>query len=234
METEQTNRVTMFKTVAALLGNESSVWNAMTQMVAAVQKFNDKIAGIDGAAQKQETPTTGATADKATARDALEDVLFLACEALGVVGHNSRDNDLIALTDLSPSMLHRLDDEQLSNRATSVFAEATARKTDLAGLLVTQANLDEFQLAIQVFNVAKAKPRTATGERAAETESLPHLIREASGILRNEIDPMVNLLRRSHPDLVARYRSARAIVDRPASHKTTKSAGTAPPANLSS
>lgn len=234
METEQTNRVTMFKTVAALLASENSVWNGMTHMVTAVAQLNAEIAAIDDTVQKQETPIAGATVDKATARDALEDVLFLTCEALGVVGHLSHDNDLVALTDLSASMLHRLDDEQLSNRATSVLAEATARKTDLAGLQVTQANLDEFQLAIQAFKVAKAKPRTATVERSAQTESLPNRIRNASGILRNQIDPMVNLLRRSHPDFVARYRAARAIVNRAATHKSPKSAGSAPPANPSS
>ena len=233
METEQTNRITMFKTVGAYLDSHNSVWSGMAAMAAADQQLKDKIGAIDIAAQKQEAPTTGATLDKAAARDALEDVLFLTCEALAVLGHTGDDHDLLALTALSPSNLQRLDDEELSNRATNVLAEANSRKTDLAAFHVTQANLDEFDQALQDFKAAKAKPRTATAERAAQTESLPSLIRDASGILRNEIDRLVNLFRRTNPDFVAGYRTARAIVDRAASHKVTPAPGTSPQPNPS-
>src|ERR1044072_3793667 len=100
MEVKQTNRVTMFKTVSAYLDSQNSVWNGMAPLATAVQQFNDKIAAIDAAAQKQETPT-GATNDKASARDELEDVLFLTCEALAAPGHTSNDHDLLALRAIS-------------------------------------------------------------------------------------------------------------------------------------
>src|SRR5205085_8929183 len=94
-------------------------------------QFNNNIAAIDTAAQKQETPS-GATQDKEGARDALEDVLFLMCEALSVLGHNAGDNDLVALTSVSTSALNKLDAEALSNRAAGVLAAANTKKTDLA------------------------------------------------------------------------------------------------------
>ncbi|MBC8030707.1 MAG: hypothetical protein H7Z16_11395 [Pyrinomonadaceae bacterium] len=230
METEQRNRTTMFKTVRAYLDDNNSVWSGMAPLQTAVTQFKNKIGAIDVAAQKQETPT-GATVDKGAARDALEDVLFLTCEALGVLGHSSNDHDLTALTAVRPSTLQRFDDEALSNRATSVLAEANARKTELATLQVTQANLDELDQALQAFNAGKVNPRTATAARMVQTESLPGLIREASGILRNEIDRLVNLFRRSDPDFVAGYRAARVIVDRAASRTTTKTAGGVPTPN---
>src|SRR5712692_7660243 len=120
MDTKQTNRLTMFKTVSAFLDQNNSVWNGMAPLATAVQQLKDKIDAIGLAAQKQQTPM-GAADDKAAARDALEDVLFLMCEALAVVGHTSNDHDLMALTDVSASDLDRLGDEELSNRATSVL-----------------------------------------------------------------------------------------------------------------
>jgi len=111
-----------------------------------------------------------------------------------------------------------------------VLSEANARKTDLATLHVTQANLDELDHALKTFNTTKASPRTATAERMAQTESLPGLIRDASGILRNQIDRLVNLFRRSNADFVAGYRGARVIVDRAASH-ATKPAASSPPSS---
>ncbi len=227
METEQRNRVTMFKTVRAHLDNHSAVWSGMVPLQAAIAQFKNKIDAIDVAAQKQQAPL-GATENKAVARDALEDVLFLTCEALGVLGHGSNDHGLLALTAVRPSTLQRLDDEALSNRATSVLAEANTRKTDLAAMQVTQANIDELDDALQTFNASKVSPRRATAERMIQTESLPVLIRDASGILRNEIDRLVNLFRRSHPDFVTGHRSARMIVDRAASRTTNKTEGSTP------
>lgn len=228
MDTMQTNRVTMFKTVDVYLDETISVWSGMAPLTVAVAEFKAKISAIDGAARKQETPT-GAADNKAAAREALEEVLFLACEALGVLGHGSSDHDLTALTSVSLTTLERLGAEELSNRAAQVVTEANARKTELATLRVTQANLDELESRLADFNAAKARPRTATANRSAQTQSLPNLIRETSELLRNRIDRMVNLLGRENPDFVAGYQSARVIVDRAATHKTKKSSAATPP-----
>src|SRR5438067_3196732 len=160
MNTEQTNRVNMFKATSAYLADHNSVWSSMAPFATAVTQLNDKTAAIDVAAQKQETPT-GATQDKAASRDALEDVLFLMCEALSVLGHTASDQDLVALASVNPSILNKMDAEELSNRAASVLGAANAKKTDLATLQVTQANIDELANALEAFNAAKASPRTA-------------------------------------------------------------------------
>src|SRR2546423_3241279 len=161
MDNNQTNRVNMFKTVSAYLADHNAVWNGTAPFVAAVTQFNNNITAIDTAAQKQETPS-GATQDKESARDELEDVLFLMCEALSVLGHTANDNDLVALTSISASTLNKMDAEALSNRATSVLAAANTKKTDLATLQVTQANIDELDNALQTFSAAKTTPRTNT------------------------------------------------------------------------
>ena len=224
MDTVKANRVTMFKTVDAYLDQKNAVWNGMAPFVASVTAFKTKLSDIDAAAQRVEAPS-GATVDKTGARDDLEDVLFLMCQALKVLGHSSDDNDLFALTNLSASDIHRLTESELSNRAVSVLAEANARKTALATMQVTQANIDELGQAIQDFNTAKTAPRTDTADRSAHFKSLAELIREENDILRNQIDPSVNLFRRTNPEFVAGYKSARVIVDRAASHAAGKTNG---------
>ena len=218
MKVQLTNRVTMFKTTSSYMADHTAVWNTMTPLQTAMTEFDAKIAEIDLAAQKHETPT-GATADKADARDALEDTTFLMCEALGVLAHTSGNNDLAALTSVARTALDRMDETELSNRAAAVLAQANAHKTELQTLQVSQANIDELTSALTDFNEAKAGPRTATAERAALTQTLPNLVREANEILRNKIDRMVNLFSRTNPDFVSGYESARVIVDRVATHK---------------
>ena len=233
MKTTQTNRVNMFNSVANYLESHNGAWNDMAPMFPAVQDFRNKIAAINTAAQQQQTPS-GAADNKAEARDALEDVLFLTCQALAVFAHNTNDHDLLALTSLSPSELDRLGADELVNRATTVLAQANAKKTELATMLVTQANIDELAQALAVFADAKEQPRADTVERMTQTESLSNLIREANDILRNRIDRLVNLFSRSDPDFVAGYRAARVVVDRAASHTSTKAAGSAPTTNTES
>src|SRR5687767_12239288 len=80
MDRKQTNRVTMFRTVEGVLDQNSAVWNGMAPFVEVVLEFKSKLAAIDGSAQRQETSMHGASGDKTAAREALEDVLFLASE----------------------------------------------------------------------------------------------------------------------------------------------------------
>lgn len=214
MDRSQINRVTMFKTVDGYLEQRNGVWSPMAPFAAAMLQFRDKLAAIDAAAQKQESPLAGATGDKEAARDALEDVLFLTCEALGVLANTTSDHELGALVALSPSAIVNLSNEELSNRATNVLAKTNARKAELAAFQVTQENIDELSEALEAFQAAKEKPRTAVVERTVQTGSLSSLIREAGNILRDRVDKMVNLFRRTDPEFVAGYRSARVIVDR--------------------
>jgi hypothetical protein len=228
MNTELTNRVTMFKTVDSHLDDNNSIWSVMPQMQTSVTKLKSKLVAIDRTAQLQELPS-GAADDKEAARDALEDVLFLTCEALAVLAHTGNDHELLALVAVRPSTLSRFNDEELSNRAASVLAEANARKTALAALNVTQANLDELTQALERFNTSKTSPRTATAAKKVQTASLAGLVRETNSILRNETDKLVNLFVRTNPEFVAGYRAARVIVDRGIRHTKKKTGDVGPP-----
>ncbi len=112
----------------------------------------------------------------------------------------------------------------MANRATTILDRANAKKAELAALNVTQTNLDELTKALHDFKSSKEKPREAVATRSAETQSLTSLIRQANDIMRNRIDPMVNLFRRSDSKFVAAFRSARVVVDRPGDSRSVQAA----------
>jgi len=227
MNTELTNRVNMLETVSAYMTEHSTRWNSMVPLQSAMTDFNAELAQLGTDAQAHAEPN-GASADKADAREALEDVTFLMCEALSVVAHTANDNELAALTRVTRTTLDRMTGPELSNRAASVLAQANAHKTELQPFQVTQANIDEMGQALTKFNEVKTGPRTATTERAVLTEALTRRTKVATDILRNRVDPMVNLFSRTDPDFVAGYENARAIVDRPATRKTKVTPAPAP------
>ena len=228
MDRVQTNRVTMYKTVAGYLDESNEVWNGMAPFAEALLRFKEKLQAIDASAQRQETSMHGAGRDKTDARHDLEDVLFLTCVALGVLAHRSGDNELRDLAALTPSTIAKLGEEELSNRATSVLESANAKKTELAAFQMTQANIDELDEALRTFDAAKARPRSAVVERSIKTESLSSLMSEATNILRDEIDQMIYLFRRTDAEFVQGYRRARVIVDRVGRRAGQSEEGTQP------
>jgi DNA repair exonuclease SbcCD ATPase subunit len=229
MDTNLTNRITMQKTTAAYMDANTAIWSPMAPMQTAMETYKQNLSAIDDAAQKQQTPS-GATEDKAAARDDLEDVAFLMCEALGALAHAAGDHDLIALTDVTQSTFSRAADDELSSLAATILSAADTRKTELATLQMTQANIDELDQALQRFNASKTNPRMKIGERSARGESLEALVRDNQEFLRKQIDRLVNLFSRTHPDFVAGYRKARVIVDRAATHASSKPKDDTPPA----
>ena len=213
MELKQTNRIRMFEAVIAVLEAYQAVWSSMTPFAAAFQRLKDKVQAILSAARKQATATAGANLDRESAREALEDVLYLACQALKVLAHQANDNELRSLTDVNRSTLQFISDVELTNLATTIKAQTVPRVAELATLQVSAENLAELNSAIEDFNEVRSAPRAATANRMVQTAALPELIREASDVLRNELDPMVNLFTRSNPEFVAAYRAARVIID---------------------
>ena len=228
MNTQLSNRTTMLNTVSAYLEEHKTVWNSMAPLQTALTDLEAEIAGIDADAQQHETPN-GAVTDKADAREALEEVTFLMCEALSFVAHEAGDNDLVSLTALSRSSLGRMSGDELLHRATAVLARANAHQTELQPIQVTQANIAELSEALTEFDEAKVGPRTATASRAALTQAMPRRVSAAVDILRKRVDPLVSLFSRSNPDFVAGYETARAVVDRVATHKTKAVAAPAAP-----
>ena len=219
MKTKLTNQITMLKATGSYMADHSSVWNSMTRLQTAMTEVNAKVAEIDAVVEQYGTPS-GATADKADARDDLEEATFLMCEALGVVAHEEGNNELALLTKVTRTGLDRMDAEELSSKASAVLGQAHAHLTQLATVQITPARIDEMSQGLMQFNQLKTAPRTATAERAVLTEKLPRLVREAQDIYDHRVDPMVNLFSTTDPDFVAGYERVRAIVDRPATRKT--------------
>ncbi len=225
MNNRDNNRLTMVRTTRDYLETNNSIWNSMTPLATAVTQLDAKLTEIDAAAQKQETPS-GRTADKTAARDHLENVTFLMCQALYVLAHDANNNEVLALCDLNRSALDAMDEQTLATRAANVLATADAHKTELVALQVMQANHEEFTQALADFNEAKTGPREATATRRVQTELLRAKIQEAISLLENKIDRMVDLFSRTHPEFVDGYKNARMIVDRAATHR-----GGTPPAD---
>lgn len=215
------NRLAMVGATVAVLNENKNVWETTPAFVKAVTEVLAKMQAIQTESGKQQAPITGAAASKAQARDALEDSTLEIADQLSAFAEERADKKLAPQVEITRSALDKLSDEELEATAKRVASLATQNLGPLAEYMVTQDDITELVQLIGEFSLLKTAPRIAVVERSSSTNALPELSAEASRILRGRIDKMVSKFRNTHPEFVAKYRSARVIVDRVGS--TTKS-----------
>ena len=69
-------------------------------------------------------------------------------------------------------------------------------------------------------------PRTASSIKSTYTNNLRLLIKQADGILKNELDKLVISFKANAPNFVSTYKNGRVIIDAPTSHTQIKGAVT--------
>jgi hypothetical protein len=227
MRRKYENRFAMVESTVAVLNENKNVWEKTPAFVKAVADLASSMQSIQTESGKQQTPTKGATASKAQARDAVEDVVLEIADQLSALAEERGDVELAAQVEITRSALDKVSDEELENTTKRVAVLATQNIGPLADYLVSQEDIAELTKLQGEFSSLKTAPRVAVVERSNSTASLPERLSDASRILRCRIDKMVSKYRNTSPEFVAKYRSARVIVDRGG---TTKSKEPKPPA----
>jgi hypothetical protein len=221
----------MFETVDANIQRNHDLWVGMPAFLDAVVHLESGIAVIR---QRQaEQAATGDATEKQNARDAAESLLVKIGSQLSALAAKNNDPILGAKVNFDKSTLDKMAVSDLLTTARTVQTEANANAAVLASdYLIPAADLTALGAAIPKLEGLKDAPRLATGSKHVATLSLPSAIRFVRGLLRNEIDKLMEIFKDSQPDFYASHFSARVIVDRPGSHaspkKTSKQAASTP------
>ena len=230
MNQNQDNIRTMFDTTVAFLDDHDAIWSGTAAFADAVTRAKVGVEAIDTASDEQQTPTTGITTDKATARDALEEKTLELADQLAALAAKTQNADLGAQVQVTKSSLDLMDDNTLEQTAERVATLANTNMAALADYGVLATDAGDLNKARAAFDTLKTSPREAAAKRKARTGSLPGLIREVRSIFRNEIDKMVTRTKKSEPDFYNGYFAARAIVSQAGSRRKKPAAPVLQPA----
>ena len=214
MNRDQFNRTDMFNTVSAYMENNKAIWSMVKAILDTVGDLNNGIAAIDEAGRKQQTPTSGATDEKANVRLSLEEKILEIADLLAAHAEQKSNANLAAQVEFSLSSLDKLTDDELEETGKSVSALGTANLAALADYAVTAADLTALDVLTTRFHNVKSAPRTAVAGRAGVTNTLPDLISSTTSIVRNRLDKLMTRFKKTQPQFYAGYQSARVIVDR--------------------
>ena len=143
--------------------------------------------------------------------------------ALVAYGTEVEDFALAHQMDYPKSRLLRGRELAIVARCREIHGAATAKVEVLGDYKVTGAKLTAFKKQIDAYESIIPKPRDDRSTKSAATKSLPKLLAKADTILKKRLDKMAVHFEEEHPEFVAKYRSARSIVD-PASKPEKKDA----------
>ncbi len=224
MNRDQLNRTGMFSTVSAVMNTNKSLWSGVKAISDTVDDLNDGIADISGTAGKQQTPVSGAAAQKAQVRHSYEEQILFIANQLAALAEVNSDANLAGQVELTLSALDKLPDDDLEETGTRIATLATTNLAALADYGIAQADVTQLTTLTTQFHTAKTAPREAVVGRASQTDTLPDKIAEVTSILRNRLDKLMTRFKTSQPEFYAGYLSARVIVDRGGSSPNAKPA----------
>jgi hypothetical protein len=172
---------------------------------------------IHALALQQVVPLAGVRVD----RDRVFEVVGDAAEVVGgaVLSYANahRLGDLTARVRFALDRLRRARIFHRVQVAQQIHDAAHGVVDQLVDYSVTAATLTDLQTKVTAAMALLDATRTAVVSRTVATQGLARAFDAFEALLKDELDPLINSLKRTIPEAHARYRSARRIVDVPGS-----------------
>jgi hypothetical protein len=222
MTQKEENITGMFEATLKFLDQNNQLWSGKTAFSEAVTEAKNGVQAIRQAASTQENVTVGMTDQKTQTRNDLEEQTLEIADQLTALAAKNSDANLAAKVQLSRSSLDQLQDSDLVQTAQQVFELANANVKALQPYGVTVDQVATLKSTTTAFNDLKSSTRSAFAGRTSATASVGDLIRSTRSLFRNQLDKLMTPFRKSTPEFYSGYFAARVIVDRAATHSTTK------------
>ncbi len=220
MKRHEANKLNMLKAVNAVLESSTTIVTEYPALSDAATEFKTKIAEINAIDKKFSTSIDGKTSTKNMLEDELIEDLMPVKAALYAYAVRNKNEELKVLTKESESKLKRMRDPEFLQKAELIKTEAQKHLTDLVAYKITETVLTELQEKITAFGEAIDGKDTGFANRSALRIALTEKFDEADSILTEQLDALIELVRKSNTLFYNQYYSARVIKDLGTPQKT--------------
>lgn len=190
---------------AAVLGTVPAAEAEANDVVKAYNLISPRLA--DTAQQTQEL-----TRQAKQARLGLMTNLTPLIGPLRLLGLRTNDTTLLTRATMGHRVLNKMRPEAFRDVAQDIIQLAHTRATDLAPYGITDKLLDAADQHLATYATAVPRTRVTIGDRVVANASVEDLIQNLTYQLR-ELDLVMEVFRALNPDLFARYKQSRKIVD---------------------
>ncbi len=213
MTKHEENVFSMYNAVDALLKSNTSKTESVPALKLSAENFSVKLSEIQDKDSEFKDVTAGKTITKRNGEDEMIDAILPVSAAVSVYAKINNMEDLKAIFNVTISELRRMRDQDLLEKAKSIYAKADGLKSELTTYGVTEEMITELNNKIGLYNSSIAKKDTSFAERSAARKALSMLFDAANDILKEELDNLIELFRESDRDFYNQFKSARVIKD---------------------
>lgn len=207
------NKLSMYEAVLTVLNDNAAITGTVPAFAPAITEFQAAVDNAKVQEQKRIDARKGKTATKHADEDALIAVAMKIANALRVHGRRTNDERLKEVGGITRSYLYGLRDAALPDYCQVVHDTADPIAIDLADYGITPADITDLQDRITAYRQASGDSVGGLAVQVSARIALEAAFRTADDVLKNDLDPLVDMLRETQPDFYNTYIDARVIRD---------------------
>lgn len=212
MNALQEAKLTMSRAVEKLCDDFPAIIALIPALAAAVTELKAHIAEILNLDQAVGTDLKGITRDKSILKTELAKLASIVAGAIYAYAAFSKNNTLAQEVDTNYSKLAKTRDDSLTPRCQAIHDKAQSLRSELADYNVSSQTLTDLQTAINNYQTATPKQRTAVTDRKVQNKQLTAVFKKIDELLNNRMDKLVATLSPTHPEFVDKYESDRQTI----------------------
>lgn len=229
MNSNESNKYSMYMGTVRLLGSNQTKTGTIPAFAESYQKLSSLVDQIQVKDKERMGKTPGRVAAKDELADAMVTATVIVAAAVAAYARKKGNTQLKEAIHIHESHLRHARGSEQVNRAKLTYDLAKGIGNDLASVAITPAMLGELKSRIAAFEESLKDVSTGVAERVGARSMLSELYVQADDVLKEEIDPMMQIFRSSDPEFYNEYRSVRVIKDLGVRHAKSGQPTTAAP-----
>lgn len=213
MNRKQEAKLGMYNAVSTFCADNAAITGTVLAFQTAVTDFDNAIAELRNAAQKEAHVILGITRDKTNLKNDLCDTAAGIASAVFAYAVSINSEELKEQANFPVSKLQYLRDELLAGTCRNIWGVANTSLAALADYGITAPKLADFLTKTESYENAVPEPRNAVSIRAAQSTTITEKIRHIDAILKNRMDKLVVQFKTTHNEFYKSYRNNRIIID---------------------
>jgi hypothetical protein len=200
--------------VIAICDKFAEVWNSNLPFSNDVALIKAKLIQVQSFKDRQMTETKGATIEKKSARESLEEKALFVVNRLKSYA-NANDNEELAISvNIKKYDIAKLRDIELVSFSDSIYGKAQQYIGNLSEFGVTVELLSDLKATTESFNSLISKPRMIASESKNATANISTLLKEINATLKERMDLDIEVFRTTAPEFYTMYKSSRIVLGR--------------------
>ena len=211
MDKRENDRFQMFKSVEEFFQAHEKVTKDIPGFQPSFTDFQESLVKISKTDNEYQIIAEGSTADKEAAEDSMIETLVKLCSLIYVFARRTKNEQLKAISKVTPSGLKYMRDADLLQRAKALHEAMVENKVAMEPYQITQEHIDNLKNKIDTYEAKSDLKENRFAERKNARQELGQRFVDANEILIEELDTLVEFIKDKHSEFYGDYQAARLI-----------------------